>query len=89
MQKYIYGKASLKNLISGIVLLMFIFGALLFVYGYISGFAHGEDIIVKREGWNGLFIAIFCVILLTLWSGFEIGRYAEMEFSKRRTQNSS
>jgi|YelNatPaOPRAMG01_1025707.scaffolds.fasta_scaffold213939_1 hypothetical protein len=89
MQKYIYGKASLKNLISGVVLLMFIFGSLLFVYGYISGFARGEDIIVKREGWNGLFIAIFCMILLTLWSGFEIGRYAEMEFSKRRTQNSS
>jgi hypothetical protein len=89
MQKYIYGKASLKNLIFGIILLMFIFGVLLFVYGYVSGFTYGEDIIVKREGWNGLFIAIFCMILLTLWSGFEIRRYAEMEFSKRRTQNSS
>jgi len=61
----------------------------LFLYGYISGLARsGEDIIVKLEGWNGLFIGMFFLILLASWGGYEIGRYAEMEFSKRRTPNS-
>jgi hypothetical protein len=86
MQKYIFGKASLRNLIMGILSVLIALSFVLFLYGYISGLARsGEDIIINPRGWNGLFLAIFGLMMLAFLGGWEIGRYAEMEFSKRRT----
>ena len=86
MQKYIFGKASLKNLVLGMLLLLSTVGLILFVYGYLSGMASsGGDIILKRDGVSGLFAALLGILFLGVWGGYEIGRYVEMEFSKRRT----
>lgn len=68
------------------LLLLLTVGLILFVYGYLSGMASSEgDIILKRDGISGLFTALLGILFLGVWSGYEIGRYVEMEFSKRRT----
>ena len=91
MQRYIYGKASLKNLILGIICLFIAIVLIIFAYSYLAGMTAtlgaGEDIILKPEGITGLLYFNFAILFFGLWGGFQVGRYVEMEFSKRRRAN--
>lgn len=83
-------KTSLKNLILGIVCVFLAVIVILFSYGYVSGLvSEGGDIIIKREGISSMFEVIGVILLLGLAGGFEIGRYAEMEFNKRKSEKPS
>ena len=88
MQKYVFGKASLRNLIWGIICLFIAIVLIVWVYSYLNGMVSTlgaeEYLTMKPEGVIGLLYFGFGILFFGLLGGYEIGRYAEMEFSKRR-----
>jgi hypothetical protein len=93
MQKYIFGKAGLKNLIYGIIFLFIAVVLIVWVYSYLNGMVSTlgaeEYITMKPEGVIGLFYFGFGILFFGSMGGYEIGRYVEMEFSKRRTETTT
>ena len=85
-QKLYWSEAGVRHLVSGIIGIFSIVILIIFAYGYISGMASTGDIGIKREGINALFVIMFLVLLIGVASGFEIGRYVQTEFTKRRRQ---
>jgi len=87
LEKYVYGEASTKNLIFGLICVFIAIVLVIWVYTYVSGMASGgEDIVMKHEGIIGLLYYGFGVLFFGLIGGFEIGRYVQTEFTKRRTR---
>jgi len=88
MQKYVFGKASLKNLIWGIISLFIAVVLIVWLYSYLNGMVSTlgaeEHLTMKPEGIIGLLYFGFGILFFGLLGGYEIGRYVEMEFSKRR-----
>jgi hypothetical protein len=88
MQKYVFGKASLKNLIWGIICLFIAVVLIVWVYSYLNGMVSTlgaeEYLTMKPKGVIGLLYFGFGILFFGLLGGYEIGRYVEMEFSKRR-----
>jgi hypothetical protein len=81
MKSALFGEARLRNLIMGLITLFSAIAMILFTHGYTSGMAPGGEIIIVSEG---LIILMLCMLILGLMAGYEIGRYVEMEFGKRR-----
>ena len=88
----LYGEAGVKNLVSGIIL---VFVALLFMaigyiyfFGQILSLPQGTKAVLTDVGFFTSMMVIFWLIILFIGilGGFEIGRYVQTEFTKRRRQ---
>jgi len=68
------------SLILGLIALFLDVGVILFVYGYIAGMASaGNQFIVTYEGLRVLIIAMFGILALGFFSGYEVGKYIEKQ----------
>jgi len=85
LKRKLFKEAGVRNLITGIISLFVAIVFIIWVYSYLTGMVSGGgDLIMKREGIIGLLYFGFGILFFGLLGGFEIGRYVEMEFSKRR-----
>jgi hypothetical protein len=48
--------------------------------------ASGDKLVFTYENIGGLVSVTFVILVLGLMGGYEIGKYAEAEFGKRRTE---
>lgn len=82
-----FGEGKVRNLITGIIVLFVAIALILWTYGFLSGMATSEgDIVMTREGIRNVPIIMLVILFFGLWGGFEIGRYVQTEFTKRREQ---
>lgn len=85
LDKYVFGEAGVSNLLLGVILIVVALGLILYGYGYLSGMASGEgNIVLTTEGISGLPLAMFLLLVLGIVGGYEIGRYVQTQFTKRR-----
>ena len=81
--------AGLKDLLLGIVCILFAIIAIISVFAYTLGYSGGEGVVVKQEGISGLFVATFSVLVIGVLGGVEIGRYVEKTMNEKKKQISS
>ena len=87
LEKYFFGEAGVKNLIQGMILIFIALGLILFAYGGVLGKPAGEEIVIAMtpEQYASTMLLIWLAILFFgVWGGFEIGRYVQTEFTKKR-----
>ena len=87
MEKFIFGDAGVINLVSGMLFIFVAIGLIAFAYGGMMGKPSGDQIIINMtlEKYASTMLLIWLVILLFgIIGGFEIGRYVQTEFTKRR-----
>lgn len=88
-EKHIYGEAGVGNLVLGILLVIIALLIIVYMYAYVSGLeASGEGMLVLRDI-SGLTMLNLGTLFFGVVGGFEIGRYVQTEFTKRRKQSSS
>lgn len=88
LEKYVFGEAGVNNLILGIFIMAMAVSVILFMYGYLSGMASHENgqIVLATEGISGLPLIMLLVLVFGIISGYEIGRYVQTQFTKRRKE---
>jgi hypothetical protein len=89
MSKYVLvGKASLKNLVFGLVSLFLATGLILFLYGYISGMgSSGQQFIITYDALRSIVIVMFGILFLGFGGGYEIGKYVyETMYGEKRSE---
>ena len=91
VEKYAFGEARVRNLVFGIILVFGAIALVLFVYGALLGKFSGVDgaevVITDPEGFvSGLVAILLLILFLGVGGGFEIGRYVQTEFTKRRKE---
>lgn len=83
-EKHIYGEAGVPHLVFGIFCVVVAVILIVFGYAYLIGLeASGEGEIILKDilgvtAWN------IGTLLFGVVGGFEIGRYVQTEFAKRR-----
>ena len=89
-EKYIYGEAGVSHLVLGLILIFVALALIILLYGVTSSSPSGDIIILDmspEEYSSGLVGLGLAILFFGVWGGFEIGRYVQSEFSKRRTPN--
>ena len=89
-EKYIYSEAGIWNLLFGLICFFIAVGLVIFGYGELSGIAAGEQVIfnMTAEIFSSTILTIFLGILLFgILGGYEIGRYIQTIFTKRRRKS--
>jgi len=85
MQKLYRSEAGVRNLISGMVAIFVAIAIIIWMYSYISGMASTGDTVLKPRPTSDLFAVVtLCVLLISVFGGFEIGMYVQSEFHRRR-----
>ena len=87
-----FGEAGVRNLVFGMILVFIAVGLILFGYGGLSGKPSGDQIVfdMTLEQFTSTMLAIwFAILFFGVLGGFEIGRYVQTEFTKRRTSSTS
>jgi len=92
LEKYLFGEARVRNLVFGIVLVFLAITLILFAYGGLlgrfSGLDGAEVVVTDPHGFvSNLLLILSLLLFLGVWGGFEIGRYAQTEFTKRRKKS--
>ena len=91
LEKYVFGEAGVWNLLFGVILVFTAIGSILFIYGMVlgklSGLEEAEVVVVTDpEGFLFLLKVVLAILFLGVWGGFEVGRYVQTEFTKRKSR---
>jgi len=86
MEKYLFGEAGTLNLVGGIIRIFIAVVIILSAYGLILERAPGDQIFIRAtiERTFLMLVASLAVLFLGTWGGYEIGRYIQTQFNKRR-----
>ena len=85
LEKAVFGKARVRNLVWGFMFLLLAVFVIVYAYAYASGLAGDEGYVILIP--EGLAFITCIILFLGFWAGYEIGRYVEMEFGKRREKS--
>ena len=89
-EKYFYSEAGIWNLLFGLICFFIAVGLVIFGYSELGGIAAGEQVFfnMTAENFSSTLLAIFLGILLFgIIGGYEIGRYVQTIFNKRRRES--
>lgn len=85
LDKYVFGEAGVSNLLLGVILICGALSLMLYMWAALSGIVSGEfDIVGETEGISNFYLAMLLLVVLSIVGGYEIGRYVQTEFTKRR-----
>ena len=86
-EKYIHSEAGVWNVVFGLICIFIAIGLIIFGYDKFTGTPAGEQVVINMTADN------FTSTLITIWlgillfgviGGYEVGRYIQTEFTKRR-----
>jgi len=91
-QKLYWSEGRVRDLIGGIISIFAAIGIIILFYGALWGkfseVRQGEQVIITNpNGFTSVMVTVFfALVILSVLGGFEIGRYVQTEFTKRRRQ---
>ncbi len=77
------GRPGLRRFILGILCAVFAFSLLLYLYSYTSGLTSYGYTILNSSDVLPLFLFIAALMLLGVYGGYEIGRFAEISHKNK------
>jgi len=89
-EKYVYAEAGISDLVLGLISIFMALGFIIFAYGGMIGKPSGDQIVfdMTPEKFSSSMLTIWLGILcFGIIGGFEIGRYIQTEFTKRKRKS--
>ena len=86
-EKYVYSEANIWNVVFGLISISISFGLIIFAYGEIIAQLAGEQLAfnITTENFASTMLTIWLgIFLFGVIGGYEVGRYIQTEFVKRK-----
>ena len=86
-EKYFYSEAGIFNLLFGLTCIFIAFGLIIFAYGWILGQPIGDlsiNDLTNEEFVSTMVLIWIGILFFGVIGGYELGRYIQTEFNKRK-----